>query len=47
VVHVFSPEGQFLADFPAGVSVDAMAFDEKASLWVVSRDKVTQFVKAK
>ena len=47
VVHVFSPEGQFLADFPAGVSVDAMAFDEKASLWVVSRDKVTQFVKGK
>jgi hypothetical protein len=47
VVHVFTPDGQFVADFPAGVSVDAMAFDEKGSLWVVSRAKVTQFVKGK
>jgi len=46
-VHVFSPDGQFIADFPTGVSVDAMAFDEKGALWVVSRDKVTQFVKQK
>ena len=47
VVHVFSPDGQFVADFPTGSSVSALAFDEKGTLWVVSRDKVTQFVKQK
>lgn len=47
VVHVFSPDGQFVADFPTGSSVSALAFDEKGTLWVLSRDKVTQFVKQK
>jgi sugar lactone lactonase YvrE len=43
VVHVLTPDGQFVADFPAGVFVRGMAMDEKGSLWVVSGDKVTQF----
>ena len=47
VVHVFTPEGQFVADFPTGVFVRGMTMDEKGSLWMVSGDKVTQFVKGK
>lgn len=46
-VHVFSTDGQLVTDFPTKPSGDAMVFDEKGALWVVSRDKVTQYVKQK
>jgi hypothetical protein len=47
IVHVFSPDGQFVTTFPAKYAVSDMAFDDKGSLWIVSRDKVTQYVKGK
>jgi DNA-binding beta-propeller fold protein YncE len=42
-IDIFSSDGRFVTSFPTQSSGDMMAFDQKGALWVVSRDKVTEY----
>jgi len=44
VIHVLTPDGQLVADFPVKSRPDAMAFDARGGLWVLSQDRVTQYI---
>jgi len=43
-VLVFSPDGRFIDSFATEVTPSQMAIDLKSNVWIISGEKVSEFV---